>query len=75
MGWCWTVQEHVGASCDVSVCRPRSCSVPRWCGVNSIVHSSCRTLEFGSLSVPMLSSNPINSYSIAKSLIFAVIAN
>ena len=44
-------------------------------GVNNLIHSLGTLLKFGGQTVPMLSTNPLDPYSIAKSLIFIIAVN
>ena len=75
VGCSGTVRKHVHALCYMFVCcppRPVSCYGG---GVKNIVHSSGVMLKFGGLSVPMLSTNPPDPYSIAKLLICIITMN
>ena len=44
-------------------------------GVNNLIHSLATLLKFGGQTVPMLSTNTLDPYSIAKSLNFIVAVN
>ena len=44
-------------------------------GVNNLIHSLGTLLKFGGQTVPMLSTYPLDPYSIAKSLIFIIAVN
>ena len=43
--------------------------------MNNLIHSLGTLLKFGGQTVPMLSTNPLDPYSIAKSLIFIIAVN